>query len=126
MPFAGQRILCVDRDQDACYTMKVMLGLVGYNVYTVSSVAAALRLARSKHFDCYLLDYAFSDGTGIEFCQQIRASGSDTPIVFCSGYSRKADRQQAIEAGAQAYFVKPVDIGALQQTLLGLGLRGRA
>ena len=124
MPFSSQRILCVDRDHDSCQMMRAVLGLVGYEVYSVGSVAAGLRLARSQHFDCFLLDYAFPDGTGIEFCQQIRASGSDVPVIFCSAYRRKADHQQAIEAGAQAYFVKPVDIGVLRQTLIGLGLRG--
>jgi CheY-like chemotaxis protein len=125
MPFAGQRILCVDRDQDSCHMLKAVLGLVGYEVYSVGSVAAALRLAKSQHFDCFLLEYAFPDGTGVEFCQQIRASGSEIPVIFCSGYRRKADRQQAIEAGAQAYFVKPVDIGVLRHTLIGLGVRGK-
>jgi len=124
MPLACQRILYVDRDQDSCLMMKTLLGLVGYEVYSVGSVAAGLRLARSQHFDCFLLDFAFPDGTGIEFCLQIRASGSEVPVIFCSAYRRKVDRQQAIEAGAQAYFVKPVDIGVLRQTLIGLGLRG--
>jgi len=41
-------------------------------------------------------------------------------IIFYSGAGTKADRQAGINAGAQAYLVKPVVMDKLEQTIARL------
>jgi CheY-like chemotaxis protein len=110
-------VLCVDDDEDTCGEMSALLELSGCMVRTASSMADGLTLARSQAFDLYLLDYNFVDGTGIELCQKLRAFDPATPIVFCSGDAREAERELARIVGAQAYLVKPIDPKMLQQTI---------
>jgi DNA-binding response OmpR family regulator len=112
-----KRILCVESHADTCFMLQVLLELTGYAVKTACTVAEALGLAKDQQFDLYLLDYVFPDGTGVQFCQQIRASGQRAPIMFCSGRALAADRQQAMRAGAQLFLTKPIDPDVLEQSI---------
>lgn len=117
MSCAKKLVLCVDDDEDTCGEMSALLELSGYRVRTASNMADGLTLAQSQSFDMYLLDYNFFDGTGIELCEKLRAFDPATPIIFCSGYARAAERELASNVGAQAYLVKPIDPKVLRQTI---------
>jgi two-component system response regulator MprA len=49
---------------------------------------------------------------GYELCRRMRALNLRTPILFFSGAAYEADKKRGIEAGADAYLVKP-DIAGL-------------
>lgn len=107
------RVLCVEDDEDTCEMLKALLNLSGYEVKSARSKEDALRLTESESFDLYLLDNLLPDGNGIELCKQIRASDPLTPIIFLSGLAQEADREEALDAGAQAYLIKPVNVDEL-------------
>jgi DNA-binding response OmpR family regulator len=117
MSCSRRLILCVDDDEDTCGEMSALLELSGYTVRTASNMSDGLTLARGQSFDIYLLDYNFFDGTGIELCQKLRVFDPATPIIFCSGDDRAAERELASIVGAQAYLVKPIDPKVLRQTI---------
>jgi DNA-binding response OmpR family regulator len=104
---AGKRVLYADDDEDSCTMMTVLLGQTGYEVATAQTVAAALALARSTRFDLYVVDNHFSDGTGIDLCRKVRGFDADTPLIIYSGTSTEADRREGLQAGAQAFILKP-------------------
>jgi DNA-binding response OmpR family regulator len=87
-----------------------LLGQSGIKVVSAHTVSDALLLAEADSFDLYLLDSSFPDGTGIELCKKIRASDETTPIVFYSGMSDESTRESGLDAGAQAYLIKPQDL----------------
>jgi DNA-binding response OmpR family regulator len=126
MSCSQKLVLCVDDDEDICGEMSALLELSGYRVRTASNMAEGLTLARSQSFDMYLLDYNFFDGTGIELCQKLRGFDPATPIIFCSGDPRAAERELASNVGAQAYLVKPIDPKVLRQTIGSLLNHGTA
>jgi DNA-binding response OmpR family regulator len=72
--------------------------------------------ARSGGLALCILDHWITELNGIELCQQIRAFDSHTPIMFYSGAGYKADIAKGLDAGAQAYLVKP-DFDHLEQTI---------
>jgi CheY-like chemotaxis protein len=111
------RILCVDNDADTCDMLSYFLKQAGYEVTVAASVADGLRLAREAEFDLYLIDLRFSDGTGIELCEQIRAFDPHTPVVVCSGDVRESIQRQAAQSGAQYFLKKPVALDVLCETL---------
>ena len=41
----------------------------------------------------------------------------DTPVVFYTGTASDDDRREAADAGAQAYLIKPSDVGRLVETV---------
>lgn len=111
------QLLIVDNDYDTCEMLKVTLEMSGYTVMTVRSKAEALQWLRRRTFDLCILDNWLPYRSGIELCQEIRKSDSKMPIIFYSGAGSQADRQAGINAGAQAYLVKPVVINELEQTI---------
>jgi DNA-binding response OmpR family regulator len=113
---ARKRILCVDDDEDTWDMMRLLLCEYGYDAVIAASVSDALVSARSGGLALCILDHWFTESDGIELCQQIRAFDSDTPIMFYSGAGHKADIQKGLDAGAQAYLVKP-DFDNLQPTI---------
>jgi DNA-binding response OmpR family regulator len=112
-----RRILCVDNDADTCDMLSYFLEQAGYEVSVARSVAGGLKLARDGAFDLYLIDLRFSDGTGIELCEQIRAFDPRTPVVVCSGDVRESIQGQALRAGVQQFLKKPVALEVLDETL---------
>lgn len=111
-----KRILCVDDDQDATDMMSVLLDHYGYDAVIADSVSDALESARSGGIDLCILDHWLTESNGIELCRQIRSFDSHTPIMFYSGAGYKADIQNGLDAGAQAYLVKP-DFEHLKPTI---------
>jgi DNA-binding response OmpR family regulator len=62
---------------------------------------------QTERFDLYLLDGSLPDLDGFELCRRMREFDPDTPILFFSGAAYVADKKQGIEAGADAYVIKP-------------------
>ena len=115
-----KRILCVDDEEDTRDMLCGLLGLVNCEVLTAGTAAEALEMIADGGFDLYLLDNWMPGGSGAELCRKIRESDPTTPIVFYSGAALDSEREEALAAGAQAYLVKPGDLGLLLETVRGL------
>ena len=108
-------ILFVDDDVDMVDLFKVFFS--GYKVSSSYTVAEALSLAKLRLFDLYVLDNWMADGNGIELCNRIREFDPTTPIIFISAAGYEQDKRIALRSGAQAYFVKPVDLDDVKRTI---------
>jgi DNA-binding response OmpR family regulator len=113
---ARKRVLCVDDHEDTRDMMRALLCEYGYEAIIAASVSDALENARSGGLALCILDHWITQGNGIELCRQIRAFDSTTPIMFYSGAGYEADIQKGLDAGAQAYLVKP-DFDHLKPTI---------
>jgi DNA-binding response OmpR family regulator len=120
MAETNKRILYVEDDEDSRELMRLVLSEAGYEVVTAASGADALIQARPQRFHLYIFDNGLEQSSGIELCRQIRGFDPHTPIVFCSGVAQPSDFGRAIESGAQAYFVKPLDFDKLLKTAVAL------
>ena len=96
------------------------LYLQEYRLVRARNFAEGLRFATEKYFDLYILDNWLPDGTGIDLCQLIRKFDPHTPILFCSAVADEPNIQNGLSAGAQAYFVKPIEFEELQLTVARL------
>lgn len=110
-----KRILCVDDDADSLEMLCTVLN--NYETVAASNIRDALRVASSERFDLYLLDNRYRDGTGVELCLQLRAFDQHTPVLFHSGLDTESAIREAMDAGAQAYMVKPTSIDELEQRI---------
>jgi DNA-binding response OmpR family regulator len=64
---------------------------------------------RTEHFNLYVLDTWLPDGSGVDLCREIRLLKPDSPIIFTSGAAMRDSVDEAIEAGATRYIIKPYD-----------------
>jgi DNA-binding response OmpR family regulator len=113
-----KRILFVEDDEGAQELLTCMLS--GYEVVVARDSTEGLRLARKRVFDLYILDNWLPDGTGIELCYRIRKFDQHTPILFYSAAAYAHDTQDALDAGAQEYLIKPVEPQDLRRTVARL------
>jgi DNA-binding response OmpR family regulator len=112
-----KRVLCVEDEEDTCLMITSLLGLLNCEVVSAQTFDEARRRIAEEEFDLFLLDNWLPGGTGIDLCRKIREGYATTPIIFYSGAAYDSDRREAMEAGAQAYLVKPTDIARLMKTV---------
>jgi len=114
-------ILYLEDHEDTRDLVRLVLEYQNYDVATTATVASGLTLARSRHFDLYLLDSRLPDGSGLDFCRELRGFDSLTPILFYSAAAYELDKQSALACGAQGYLTKPTpseDLCALVKSLI--------
>lgn len=84
----------------------------GYEVLTAKDGAEALQLCAETEFDTVLLDIMMPHFTGYEVCAHLRANAptQHVPVILVTALTGRADRLQGVEAGANDFLIKPVDI----------------
>src|SRR6185369_16829492 len=117
------RVLCVDDDEDSREMLTMLLKLALIEAKTVGTAVEALSSIQTERFDLYVLDAWLPEMDGFELCRQIRASDPYKPILFFSGAAYLADEKRGIEAGANAYVIKP-DLDGLLVSVKHLVSRG--
>jgi DNA-binding response OmpR family regulator len=111
------RILFLDDNLDTCELIGLVLGQAGYEIVLGRSIAEGLQLTKNQSFDLILTDWYFTDGTGIELCRAIRKFDPQTPIFFYTGLTQDEHLRSIMQAGAQGFFIKPVDMETLLETI---------
>ncbi len=88
----------------------------GYQVQLVhdgASALLALQTAREGDYGLVILDWMLPQMSGIEVCQQLRAMGNTTPVLFLTARDTLDDRVQGLDAGADDYLIKPFELREL-------------
>jgi PAS domain S-box-containing protein len=113
------RILVVDDNYDAAKMLCLLLEAMGHDVSAEHHPRAALTRAMHEHYDAYLLDIGLPEMDGTELARRLRAmpSGRNALMVAITGYGQQFDRRNALRAGFDHYFVKPVDPAKLAAVL---------
>jgi DNA-binding response OmpR family regulator len=120
------RILYVEEHAESCELLALWLSAYGYELVTANTLSDGLGMAKNGAFGVYILSGKFIDGTGLDLCRRIRLFDPTTPIVFYSALSRDADLVAAVNAGAQAYLIKPNDFEQIEPTIRRLVNAGLA
>jgi CheY-like chemotaxis protein len=101
------RILCTEDDADARDLLVRVFESEGYQVTVTGNSAHALAIAKREAFDLIVVDNWMPGLSGQELTREIRTFNKSTPILFFSGAAYDADKQEASDAGAQGYLIKP-------------------
>ncbi len=121
-----RRVLVVDDNVDACESIALILGLVGYEAKCVHDGRSVLQVALDWRPDAIVLDIGLPGLSGYEVARQLRAHEElrGVLLVAMTGYGQQADRKRAQEAGFDRHATKPVDPQQLQD-MLAEGLASR-
>jgi putative two-component system response regulator len=111
----SERILIVDDESAARAALELLLRREGFEVRDASGGAAALLECASFRPDLILLDILMPGLDGFEVCRRIKAAPETrlTPVVLITGLSATEDRIKGINAGADDFLSKPIDINEL-------------
>src|SRR5262245_51354939 len=80
----------------------------------VQSAAAALhRIADASDASLILIlsDINMPEMTGLELLPKAKAVRPDVPIIMITAYGDAETKRNALEAGAEGLFTKPIDLG---------------
>lgn len=124
---AGGRLLIVDDDNVVRAMLVQALTIAGFEVLEASDGPQALSLLASESVDAVLLDNHMPGMSGLEVVASLRsrAQTRTLPIILVTGASDVADRVRGLEAGANDYLVKPVELPELVARVKAQ-LRGQA
>ena len=116
------RILVVDDNLDAADALANLLRLEGHDVHLAHDGLAAIEAAATFRPDIVLLDIGMPKLNGYEACRRIRdrLPGKRIAMVALTGFGQEQDRHRSQDAGFDAHFVKPVDVGSLMKHIASL------
>ncbi|MFG3285607.1 two-component system response regulator CseB [Streptomyces sp. NPDC048111] len=106
------RVLVVEDDAVIRRAVQLALERYGYEVCVAGDGLDGLEAFRAGRHDLLILDVMLPGLDGIGLCRRIREE-SLVPILMMSARSDALDVVAGLEAGADDYVVKPVDISVL-------------
>jgi DNA-binding response OmpR family regulator len=100
--------MIVDDDRTTVKLLQTLLELDGFEISVAPRGMDVMPLAQKVKPDLFLLDYHLADMDGVEIIHALRADATfaGTPIVMTSGLNVEAE---AMEAGANAFLIKPFE-----------------
>ena len=121
------KILLIDDNIDMQKMLTVVLKRQGHEVASAERGLDGIDLALNHPFNIIVLDVMMPDMNGYEVARRLRADPrtQDLPIIILTARAQSVDQQAAMEAGADAYFAKPVDIAELNNRIQELTTMGR-
>lgn len=121
-PLAGKRVLVAEDEAVNRLTIRVMLQKLGCRPQLVENGRQALAALAEGTFDCVLMDMRMPELDGLSAVRAMRRgeagpAARTMPVVALTAHALAEDRCAALEAGVDAYLVKPVDMAELGLTL---------
>jgi two-component system chemotaxis response regulator CheY len=101
---------------------KILEGL-DFQIAEAEDGQKAIEACQREMPNAVLLDWNMPIKSGIEFLKELRAMDGDQPIVvFCTTENDMAHIQEAIQAGANEYIMKPFDSEIIESKFSQVGL----
>jgi diguanylate cyclase (GGDEF)-like protein len=114
-------VLVVENDDASRRALAKAVTTLGYDCRTARDGMEAWEYQRSDRADVVLSDWRMPRMDGVELCQRIRASeegGTYTYFILLTGYDDKEHFVRGMNAGADDYHTKPVDLDELRARLV--------
>ena len=116
-------VAVVDDDKRIRQALERALRLEGYGVVTASDGVKALEI--SDKADVMVLDVTMPNLGGIDVCRQLRAQGSELPVLLLTARHGTEDRIVGLDSGADDYLAKPFVLEELLARIRALLRRRR-
>jgi DNA-binding response OmpR family regulator len=112
---AGAKILIVDDDPDTLLGLTLILRKKGgHEVVAASDAIQAIMVAIREKPDLIVLDIGLPGGNGLQVLRNLKSNVATlcTPVIILTARGASLE-DEALRAGAEAFFEKPADPGAL-------------
>lgn len=106
-------ILIIEDDAAVARSLRDGMEREGYSVTWKDGGAAGVTFARDAMPHLIILDVRLPDGSGFDFCRQMRALGLRQPILMLTVERDELDKVLGLEMGADDYVTKPFSVREL-------------
>ena len=100
-------ILVIEDDPAVAEGLVEGIGNEGYAVHWESTGTGGVAWARDETPSLVVLDVRLPDGSGFDFCRQMRQLGLRQPVLMLTVQSDELDKVLGLEMGADDYLTKP-------------------
>ena len=113
------KILIAEDETDIRDLIAFTLQYAGYEVQSARDGQEAVELARAEPPDLVLLDVRMPRMTGYDVCRALKADPAlkQAPVVFLSAKGQDAEIRAGLDAGADAYLLKPFSPAELTEEI---------
>ncbi|MFC0201399.1 response regulator transcription factor [Paracoccus rhizosphaerae] len=117
------RILLIEDEVDIADALTRFLRVQGHAVDHAPDLDIAQAALQVAAFDAILLDLALPDGSGLALLRDQRQRGNRVPVIIATARDQISERIAGLDAGADAYVVKPYDLAEIEARLRAHGRR---
>src|SRR5947199_8790709 len=121
----AKKLMIVDDDAEMRTLLAEYFRRLGFEVAEKESGQAALQSAAADRFDCFILDVAMPEMSGLDLLKKLRERGIQTPALFLTAHDLVDDKVAGFEAGADDYLAKPFSPRELEKRIEALLRRGQ-
>lgn len=114
------RVLLAEDDPLLGDGLRAGLRQLGFQVDWVRDGAAAERELRAQPYSAAVLDLGLPHRDGLDVLASVRRAGVLLPVLVLTARDAVPDRIRGLDAGADDYVVKPVDLNELAARLRAL------
>ncbi len=114
--FVGRKLLLADDDMRNIFALSAVLEDAGFSIEIATNGKEAIaKLEDNPEIELILMDVMMPEMDGIEATRRIRQvpAWANIPIIAVTAKAMQGDREQCLEAGANDYISKPVDVDKL-------------
>ena len=104
-----KNILVIDDDKSILRILTRILQKQGYNTQTAETGREAEEKISKQLFDLALIDVKLPDTDGVDLLQKMQATKPNMIKIILTGFASMDNGIKALNAGADAYLVKPVE-----------------
>jgi PAS domain S-box-containing protein len=118
-PVPARRVLIADDNRDAAETLAMLLQMDGHEVTVVHNGKDALEALSTLQPEVALLDIGMPELSGYDVARRVRQGslGRAVTLIAVTGWGQDRDKTQALAAGFNHHFTKPVDTDRLRELL---------
>lgn len=112
-------ILLLEDDDSLNCGISFKLNKEGFNVLSAKTIHEAQKIFETNEIHLIISDVKLPDGSGFEFCQQVREK-SNTLIIFLTACDQEVDIVTGLDLGADDYITKPFSLMVLMSRINAL------
>ena len=118
LPKGDECILFVDDEKDILDSGSQMLSRLGYDVITQSDSVDTLNLFKKQpdKFDLVITDMTMPKLSGEKLAIEMMKIRPDIPIILCTGFSERIDKDMAQRIGIREFSIKPIGLRELAES----------
>ena len=118
MMSTGATVIVVEDETGTRTTLcGILLEDTGYKVIGLERGTNALEMIRKDPFDVIITDIRLPDISGLEILELAKEINPDAAVIMMTGYASVETAVDAVNQGAYAYFVKPVNPDEIKTTI---------
>ena len=117
-------ILILEDDTALCRGIELALAAQDRQFSLCRSLAEAKASLQENSPELFIVDINLPDGSGLDFCIELRAAGYAVPILMLTANDTEMDMVTGLASGADDYVTKPFSLAVLRVRIEALLRRG--